>query len=56
MVKKPIKTRVSVTLTQHYIDGMDRLIQLGVYPERQDAIRQALRDLFEKHKAPHNPP
>jgi len=48
MVKKPKKTRVSVTLTQFYIDGMDALIQTGEFHERQDIIRQALRELFKK--------
>ncbi|MBA7696471.1 hypothetical protein ES703_105119 [subsurface metagenome] len=47
---KPKKKRVAVSLTNFFIDGMDRLVAKGLYNEYQDIIRQALRDLFEKHK------
>ncbi|GAH95801.1 unnamed protein product [marine sediment metagenome] len=44
------KIRNTVTLTKSYNDALDELVRRGVYIEKQDAIRCALRTLFEKHK------
>ncbi|MBA7663377.1 hypothetical protein ES703_71417 [subsurface metagenome] len=43
-------TRNSVTLPRTYQDALDKLASNGVFLDRQDAIRNALRDLFEKYK------
>ena len=43
------KKRYSVTLTEIYIARMDRLVEEGVYLDHQDAIRVALRSLFQHH-------
>ena len=37
------KERVSLTLTKPYIDGLNRLVYEGLFMERQEAIRAALR-------------
>lgn len=43
------RTRVSVTLTQPYIDGLDQLIERGLYLDRGTAITQAIKNFFEEH-------
>ncbi|GAI06466.1 unnamed protein product, partial [marine sediment metagenome] len=48
MSKKPKKTRVSLTLTPVYVETLDTLVKNGLFIDRQDGIRQALRDLFQK--------
>lgn len=49
IVKKPKRTRYSVTLTPAFMDGLKELVERGLYMDEQDAIRQALKALFEKH-------
>ena len=44
------KKRYSLTLTDLYIDRIDRLIEEGVYMDLQDAIRAGLRHLFLFHE------
>ena len=46
------KTRLMVTLTKAYVDRLDRLVETGFYMERQAAMREALRRLFEHHGIP----
>jgi len=41
------KTRVSLTLTTPFLDGIDRLVMDGRYLERQEVIRAALRLFLE---------
>ncbi|MBA7650537.1 hypothetical protein ES703_58343 [subsurface metagenome] len=43
------KKRYSVTLTQRYVERLNRLIEEGVYLDQQSAIRDALRLLFRHH-------
>ena len=43
------RKRIALTLTTVYIDRLNRLVSMGFYMERQGAIRQALRLLFEHH-------
>jgi len=38
-----------LTLTEPFINGLNELIDRGLYMEAQDAMRKALQDLFEKH-------
>jgi Arc/MetJ-type ribon-helix-helix transcriptional regulator len=38
-----------VTLTAAYIGALDRLVEEGLYIDHQDAIRDALRRLYEYH-------
>ena len=44
------KKRFSVTLTKPYIEALNRLVDEGLYIDHQDAIRDALRRLFQYHK------
>ncbi|MCF2135937.1 MAG: ribbon-helix-helix domain-containing protein [Candidatus Thorarchaeota archaeon] len=46
---------VTICLPESYIDGMDKLIQQAMYPNRSEVIRIAIRDLlvdelWGKHK------
>ncbi|MBA7671067.1 hypothetical protein ES703_79218 [subsurface metagenome] len=41
--------RYTITLRGIYSELLDDMVEKGVYIEPQDAIRQALRLLFEKH-------
>ena len=50
LVKKVKKTRLGITLTQHYIDEMNSLVGRGLYHEKQNCLRAGLLLLFEKHK------
>lgn len=49
MSEKADKKRFSVTLTTAYVEALDRLVGVGVYLDHQDAIRDALRRLFQFH-------
>jgi len=47
--EKAAKTRVSVTMSQLYVETLDRLLEEGVYLSRGEAILEALRLLFIQH-------
>ncbi len=49
MVADNDKKRYSVTLTTAYIKALNQLIEVGIYMDHQDAIRDALRRLFQYH-------
>lgn len=49
MVDNADKRRFSVTLTRPYIEALDSLVDEGLYIDHQDAIRDALRRLFQFH-------
>ncbi|GAJ01498.1 unnamed protein product [marine sediment metagenome] len=44
------KTRNTVSLPKSFQKALAELVNRGVYMGKQDAIRCALRTLFEKHK------
>ena len=48
MTQDKKKTRVSVTMTQPYVDALDRLVEEGVYLSRGEAVLEALRILFKQ--------
>ena len=37
---------VSVHLPEKYIEYLERLVEMGLYPSRSEAIRVAVRDLI----------
>ena len=39
-----------MTLTDAYVEGMDRLVEMGIYLDHQDAIRDVLRSLLKEHR------
>lgn len=49
MVDNTDKRRFSLTLTKPYIEALNRLVEEGIYIDHQDAIRHALRRLFQFH-------
>ena len=46
------KTRVGVVLTTPYLDGVDRLVEAGIYMDRQTVIREALQIFLGIHGIP----
>ncbi|MGV9170066.1 MAG: ribbon-helix-helix domain-containing protein [Promethearchaeia archaeon] len=39
-------------MNQLYIKSLDKLVELGMYPSRSEAIRVAIRDLLQKELWP----
>ncbi|CAD55687.1 ribbon-helix-helix domain-containing protein [Pyrococcus abyssi] len=39
---------ISVQLPQNLIHGLDSLVKRGIYPNRSEAIRVAIRELLKK--------
>ena len=39
---------ITVKMSNIYVDGLDRLVELGMYPSRSEAIRVAIRDLLRR--------
>ena len=46
--EKKVK-RIYVGLPQIYVDGIDRLIKEGIYMNRSEAVKDALRRLFKHY-------
>ncbi len=47
MSDKSDRKRIGLTLTKVYVDALDQLVEEGLYMEHQEAIRAALRRLFQ---------
>lgn len=45
---KKDKIRVSVTMTETYVEGLNQLVEDGIYLNRGDIILEALRKLLEE--------
>jgi len=43
-------SKLDVTMTQDYIDALDHLVEEGLYLNRGEIIRAALRDLLRQHR------
>ena len=43
------RERITIRLTKRYLDLLNMLIEKGVYNSRNEAIRDALRILYEYH-------
>jgi antitoxin ParD1/3/4 len=39
---------ITVKMSDIYVDGLDKLVDIGMYPSRSEAIRVAIRDLLLK--------
>jgi len=39
---------VSVHLPEKYVECLERLVEMGLYPSRSEAIRVAVRDLIRR--------
>ena len=51
MVKRAREERMrllTVHLPEAYIQGLDELVKMGLYPNRSEAIRVAVRDLLSR--------
>nr|MDO8081821.1 ribbon-helix-helix domain-containing protein [Candidatus Freyarchaeota archaeon] len=47
-MKKPSMKLISIKLPNAYIDGLNELVEMGIYPSRSEAIRVAIRDMLKK--------
>lgn len=43
---------ITVKMSDIYVSGLDRLVELGMYPSRSEAIRVAIRDLLRRELWP----
>ncbi|MBD3406686.1 MAG: ribbon-helix-helix protein, CopG family [Candidatus Lokiarchaeota archaeon] len=43
---------VTVKMSELYVNGLDKLVEKGMYPSRSEAIRVAVRDLLRKELWP----
>ncbi len=43
------KRRFSVTLTDAYVEGMDQLVEMGIYLDHQAMTRDVLRQLMKEY-------
>lgn len=41
---------ISFHVPQTYLEALDELVRLGVYPSRSEAVRAALRELLARYK------
>lgn len=48
-IDKVVKKRISLTLTEPYLEALDRLVEEGVYVDRREVIKDALRRLFRHY-------
>ena len=39
---------ITVKMSNIYVDGLDKLVESGMYPSRSEAIRVAIRDLLRR--------
>jgi Arc/MetJ-type ribon-helix-helix transcriptional regulator len=39
---------ITVKMSDIYVNGIDKLVERGMYPSRSEAIRVAIRDLLMK--------
>ncbi len=42
---------ITLNLPEVYINGLEKLVQEDIYPNRSEAIRSAIRDLIRREKA-----
>lgn len=47
-MKKSIMKLISIKLPNAYIEGLNELVEMGIYPSRSEAIRVAIRDMLKK--------
>ncbi len=45
---------VTVKMSEIYVNGLDKLVEIGMYPSRSEAIRVAIRDLLRRELWPKN--
>ena len=50
MSEKSTRTRVSVTMTEAYLEALDLLVDRGIYLSRGEAIMEGIRMLFRSYK------
>ncbi|MFW9770285.1 MAG: ribbon-helix-helix domain-containing protein [Candidatus Thorarchaeota archaeon] len=43
---------ITVKMSDIYVNGIDKLVEIGMYPSRSEAIRVAIRDLLRRELWP----
>ena len=43
---------ITVKMSDIYVNGLDKLVEIGMYPSRSEAIRVAIRDLLRRELWP----
>ncbi len=43
---------ITVKMSDIYVKGLDKLVEIGMYPSRSEAIRVAIRDLLRRELWP----
>lgn len=43
---------ITVKMSEIYANGLDKLVDIGMYPSRSEAIRVAIRDLLRRELWP----
>ena len=43
---------ITVKMSDIYVNSLDKLVELGMYPSRSEAIRVAIRDLLRRELWP----
>ena len=46
--ERKVRTRVSITMTQAYVDALDQLVEDGIYFTRGEIVLDALRRFFKE--------
>jgi Arc/MetJ-type ribon-helix-helix transcriptional regulator len=54
VVRKRKMNLVTVKMSDIYVNGLDKLVEMGMYPSRSEAIRVAIRDLLRRELWPEN--
>lgn len=42
-------SKLNFTLPKDIVDAMDRLVEKGIYRDRAEIVREALRNLYRRH-------
>ena len=49
MSEKPVKRRISVTVTETYLQAADRLVEDGIYLSRGEIITEGIRIILGRY-------
>jgi len=49
MSPEKMQESLTIRLSKLYLNGMDLIIEKGLYGSKSEIVREALRDFFDKH-------
>lgn len=47
---KATRTRISLKLTKVYVEALDKLVDVGVYEDRAELIKDGMRRIFRQYE------